>query len=121
APDVLLSNRSAPLCDVPPIGIGNKPIDGGYFLLTREELDVLLAKEPRAATFVKRWYGATEFLNDVERYCLWLADATPAELRSMPELTDIIEKDRKFRLGEINAKSGREAKAGQSSLALAAT
>src|SRR5690606_34872834 len=121
APDVLLTNRSTPLCDVPSIGIGNKPIDGGYFLLTREELDVLLAREPRAAAYVKRWYGATEFLNDVERYCLWLADAKPADLRSMSALTDIIEKVRRFRLGEIAAKNGREAKAGRSSLALAAT
>ena len=121
APDVLLPNRSMPICDVPEIGIGNKPIDGGYFLLTREERDALVAREPSAVKYIKRWYGATEFLNSVERYCLWLADASPSELRAMPVVMEIIEKVRQFRLGEIDAKSGREAKAGQSSRALAAT
>lgn len=121
APDLLLLNRSKPLCDVPEIGIGNKPIDGGYFLLTREERDALLACEPKAAAYVKRWYGATEFLNATERYCLWLADASPADIRAMPVVLEIVDKVRRFRLGEIDAKSGRAAKAGQSSLALAST
>lgn len=121
APDLLLESRSRPLVDVPEIGIGNKPIDGGYYLLTPEERDALLAREPRAADFLKRWYGATEFLNATERYCLWLADASPAIIRSMPAVMEIVERVRRFRLGEIDAKSGRESKAGQSSLALAAT
>ncbi|MGJ4728753.1 class I SAM-dependent DNA methyltransferase [Luteimonas sp. SDU101] len=119
APNVLLTSRSSPVCAVPAIGIGNKPIDGGYFLLTPGERDALLAREPRAATYLKRWYGATEFLNAIERYCLWLGDASPADLRSMPAILEIIDKVRRFRLGEINAKSGRESKAGQSSRALA--
>jgi hypothetical protein len=121
APDVLLPSRSLPLCAVPELGIGNKPIDGGYFLLDRGERDALLAREPGAARYIKRWYGATEFLNSIERYCLWLSDASPTELRAMPAVMEIIEQVRRFRLGEINAKSGREAKAGLSSRALAAT
>lgn len=121
APDVLLPNRSVPLCNVPTIGIGNKPIDGGYFLLTPEERATLITREPGAVKYIKRWFGATEFLNSLERYCLWLADASPNDIRAMPAVVEIIDKVRRFRLGEIPAKSGREAKAGQSSLALAAT
>lgn len=70
---------------------------------------------------MKRWYGATEFLNSIERFCLWLADANPSELRAMPAVAEIIQNVRRFRLGEIDAKSGRKAKGGQSSRALAAT
>jgi hypothetical protein len=121
APDVLLPNRGSPICAVPEIGIGNKPIDGGYYLLTPEERASLLAEEPGAAKFIKRWYGASEFLNGTERYCLWLADASPSELRAMPAVMEIVDKVRRFRLGEIPAKSGREAKAGLSSRALAST
>ena len=121
AHDVLLLNRSKPLCDVPEIGIGNKPIDGGYYLLTPEERDLLLQAEPNAARFIKRWFGATEFLNGIERYCVWLADAEPSAIRAMPAVLALVEKVRRYRLGEIDAKSGREAKAGQSSLALAPT
>ena len=121
APNVLLPSRSKPLCDVPAIGIGNKPIDGGYYLLTTSERDDLLKAEPRAVGFVKRWFGASEFLNGVERYCIWLADADPSAIRSMPAIMSLVDKVRRYRLGEIDAKSGRESKAGQSSLALAAT
>lgn len=121
ADDLLLQSRSHPICDVPEIGIGNKPIDGGYYLLTQEEKLSLVAAEPSAAKFIKRWYGATEFLNSVQRYCLWLADVPPNELRSMPVVIEIVDRVRRFRLGEISAKSGRESKAGMSSRALAAT
>ncbi|GAA3972177.1 DNA methyltransferase [Allohahella marinimesophila] len=121
APNILLTNRTRPICDVPKVGIGNKPIDGGYYLLTPEERKTLIRAEPKAKKLIKRWYGATEFLNSVERYCLWLADVEPSELRAMPAVTDIVQKVRRFRLGEIDAKSGRKSKGGQSSKALAAT
>lgn len=121
AENVLLPDRSNPICKVPSIGIGNKPIDGGYYLLTSEERDELVQAEPAASRYIKRWYGATEFLNSMDRFCLWLVDASPTELRSMPAVMRIVEKVRKYRLGEIDAKSGRKAKAGQSSVLLANT
>jgi hypothetical protein len=121
AADVLLPNRSKPICDVPEIGIGNKPIDGGYFLLTPAERTALLELEPKAASYLKRWYGVAEFLYSIERHCLWLAHISPPELRTMPAVMQIVDRVRRFRLGEIAAKSGREAKAGQSSRALADT
>ncbi len=121
AANVLLPNRSKPICPVPEIGIGNKPIDGGYYLLNPSELRDLLAAEPGIAPYVRRWYGATEFLNGIERYCIWLGDASPTELRQLPEAMKLVTNVRKFRLGELSAKNGREAKAGVSSLALADT
>lgn len=122
APDILLTSRTHPICTAaPPLGIGNKPIDGGYLLLTRAERDALIAAQPEVVGHVRRWYGATEFLNSIERYCLWLGDVSPAAIRAMPAVADLLEKVRRYRLGEIDAKSGREAKGGQSSLALAAT
>lgn len=97
-PDVLIENRSKPLCDVPEIGIGNKPIDGGMYLFTPEERDAFIAKEPSSQRFFRRWIGSDEFINGYERWCLWLGDAQPDELRAMPEVMRRIEAVRQFRL-----------------------
>ncbi len=86
AVDVVLPRRSKPMCDVPSIGIGNKPIDGGHYLFTPDEKAAFLAKEPKADKFFRRWIGAEEFINGLERWCLWLGTASPAELRAMPEV-----------------------------------
>ena len=85
APDVVLPRRSSPLCDAPEIGIGNKPIDGGHYLFTTEEKAEFLKLEPGARPYFRRWLGADEFINGYERWCLWLRDCPPSELRAMPE------------------------------------
>jgi hypothetical protein len=85
APDVVLPRRGSPICPVPEIGIGNKPIDGGHYLFTTEERDAFVKVEPASARWFRRWLGADEFLNGYERWCLWLGDCPPAELRAMPE------------------------------------
>jgi hypothetical protein len=98
APDVLLFNRSKPLCAVPEIGIGNKPIDGGNYLFTEKEKDIFLLKEPKAAKYMKPWIGSDEFINGYRRYCLWLGDILPEEMRGMPEVMKRVEAVQKFRL-----------------------
>ena len=103
AADVLLPNRSAPISPVPHIGIGNKPIDGGHYLFTTEERDAFIAAEPAAAKWFRRWLGAQEFINGWERWCLWLGDASPAELRAMPHALKRVEAVRSFRLASTSA------------------
>jgi hypothetical protein len=97
APDVLIPRRDRPLCAVPEIGIGNKPIDGGQYLFTPEERDEFIAREPGAARWFRRWIGADEFLNGYDRWCLWLGDCPPAELRTMPEAKKRVETVRAYR------------------------
>jgi hypothetical protein len=70
---------------VPEIGIGNKPIDGGNYLFKEDEKEEFIKKEPAAAKYFKLWYGSDEFINSQPRYCLWLGDCTPNEIRQMPE------------------------------------
>ena len=103
APDVVLPRRSNPICAVPGIGIGNKPIDGGNYLFTSNEKAAFLEMEPRAAKYFRRWLGAEEFLNNIERWCLWLGDCSPAELRSMPEALRRVQAVKAFRLKSISA------------------
>jgi hypothetical protein len=83
---------------VPGIGIGNKPIDGGHYLFTDDEKTEFLRREPQAEKWFRRWLGADEFINGYQRWCLWLGDCPPNELRQMPEAMKRVEAVRQFRL-----------------------
>ena len=98
APNIAIESRSKPLCNVPEMGIGNKPIDDGNYLFKPDEMNEFIAKEPNSKKYFKRWYGADEFINGKIRYCLWLGDCSPNELRSMPECMKRIKAVREFRL-----------------------
>jgi hypothetical protein len=98
APDVVLFNRSKPINDVPQIGIGNKPIDGGNYLFSEQEMLEFLEKEPQSKPYFRKWLGADEFLNGWHRYCLWLGECSPSELKAMPEAIKRVEAVREFRL-----------------------
>ncbi len=103
APDMVLPRRSRPICDVPEIGIGNKPIDGGHYLFTPEGKADFLALEPGSAPFFRRWIGADEFINGYERWCLWLGDCPPEKLRAMPEAMKRVQAVKAVRLASKSA------------------
>ena len=103
ADNVFVESRSKPLCNVPEIGIGNKPIDGGNYLFTKEEMDEFLKIEPIAVKWFMPWYGSQEFINRCPRYCLWLGDCPPNELRKMPECMKRVEAVRQLRLASKSA------------------
>ena len=103
AENVFVESRSKPICAVPEIGIGNKPIDGGNYLFTKEEMDEFLKIEPAAVKWFKPWYGSQEFINRCPRYCLWLGDCPPNELRKMPECMKRVEAVRQLRLASKSA------------------
>ena len=103
APDVFIGSRQSPICDVPSIGIGNKPIDGGKYLFTKEEMEDFCKVEPKATQYFRLWYGSEEFIHQKPRYCLWLGDCSPAELRQMPHCMKRIEAVRNTRLESKSA------------------
>ena len=98
APNVFVESRQKPISDVPEIGIGNQPIDGGNYLFEKEEMDTFIKTEPQSAKYFHPWYGSVEFLHQKPRYCLWLGDCSPAELRKMPYCVKRVEAVRKLRL-----------------------
>ncbi|MGI6173267.1 MAG: DNA methyltransferase [Christensenellales bacterium] len=98
ADNVFVESRSKPICDVPEIGIGNKPIDDGNYLFTEEEMHAFVKAEPASKGYFHPWYGAYEFINRKPRYCLWLGDCPPNELRKMPMCLKRVEAVRDFRL-----------------------
>lgn len=97
-PNVFVGSSNVPLSKVPLLGIGNKPVDGGNYLFTKEEKDDFIKAEPLSAKYFRPFYGAVEFIHQRPRYCLWLGQCSPAELRSMPNCLKRVEAVRAFRL-----------------------
>ncbi len=97
-PIVTVSNRSTPLCNVPKIGIGNKPIDGGNYLFSDDEKAAFVLVEPDSKPYFRRWYGSDEFINQRPRWCLWVGDCPAAELRKMPYVMERVKAVKEFRL-----------------------
>jgi len=97
-PNVLVGSRSQPLCEAPRITKGNQPSDGGNLILTEEEKVELLKKEPQAEKFLRKYVGAEEFLKNKPRFCLWLKDADPSEVKKCPEVMARVDAVRQFRL-----------------------
>ncbi|WP_298284330.1 DNA methyltransferase [Acidocella sp.] len=97
ADDILIVRRSSPLCDVPEIRFGNQPIDGGHLLMEPDEKIEFLKKEPDAKKFIRRYVGSEEFINNVERWCLWLVNAKPSDINSLPLVKQRLALVKKFR------------------------
>ena len=98
APDVFIDSRSTTICDVPKMTTGNRPADGGHLIIEAEDYENFVKKEPHAIKYIKKLTGAAEYINNKERYCLWLVGASPAELRKMPEVMKRVEACRQDRL-----------------------
>ena len=103
APDTFIYSRSKSLCDVPKIGIGNKPIDGGNYLFEKEEMEEFIKREPKSASLFHPWYGSVEFIHQKPRYCLWLGDCSPKEIKEMPLCYKRVENVRNLRLASTSA------------------
>lgn len=95
---VFIESRSKPICNVPQMRFGSMPRDGGGFILTASEKAILEKKEPIASKWIKPYIGADEFLNNKERYCLWLVNAEPSEIAKCPTVIRRIEKVREVRM-----------------------
>ena len=99
SPSVFVESHTHPLSNVPAIRKGNQPTDGGNLIFeNKEQMLSFVSKEPNAEKFIKRLTGAKEFLNNIDRYCLWLKDATPCELKSMPTVCERMKKVQEMRL-----------------------
>ena len=97
APVVWIEKRKMPICNVSKINKGSQPTDGGNLIISAEEYDDFIKKEPNAKKFIKEFLGADEFTNGRKRYCLWLVDASPAELRKMPLVMKRVEAVKEMR------------------------
>lgn len=109
APDVFIESRNRSLSPVPEMVYGNKPTDGGFLFLTPEEYHQAVKNEPEISKYLKRIYGATEYINNKMRYCLWLVGASPSEIRKSKFIMDRVEAVRQFRLNSTKAATQKSA------------
>ena len=94
---MLVTSRQAPLCNVPEIRFGSMPNDGGALLFSEDQRNAFLREEPAAERYMRRLLGSEEFINGINRYCLWLRDVNPAELRRMPHVLARVDAVRQHR------------------------
>jgi len=104
APTVFIEKRTKPICDdVPIISRGSQPSCGGNLIIEANEYKDFISKEPLAQKYIKRFMMGEEFINKLERYCLWLMNVSPSELRKMPIVMERVEKVRQMRLASSKA------------------
>lgn len=104
---VLLPNRSSPISNVQPIAFGSMPNDGGNLLLSTTEKNELIEQCPNSAPYIRRLIGSEEYLNNIERWCLWLVGIEPNVLHQMPEVLKRVEKVKAKRLESTRAATNK--------------
>ena len=91
APSVFVNSRTIPICNVPKMDFGSMPNDGGYLSkYSKEHKERICEKYPKATNLFRKILGAEEFINNKERYCLWLKDVSPKEYNYIPEIMEAI-------------------------------
>jgi hypothetical protein len=97
ARDVLILSRSKPICNVSIMRFGNQPIDGGFLLLNEEERELAIKAEPFIDKYIRQYVGSREFINNEKRYCLWLKNALPEEVRKSEFILKRLQQVKDFR------------------------
>lgn len=106
-PNVFIDSRKKPICDVPEMTKGSSPVDGGNLIIEEKDYEDFINREPNAVKFIRRLTGSEEYINNKQRYCLWLLDASPSELRKCHLVMERIEKVRQMRLASSKAATQR--------------
>lgn len=109
AEDLIIERKSQPICNVPKMAFGNMPLDGGNLIIEDSEKEEFLLKEPKAKPYVLPLISAREFLNNKNRWCLWLENINPNELRQMPTVLKRVEAVKEFRLASVASSTQKHA------------
>ena len=109
APTIIIEESTQPLCAVPAIVRGSQATDDGFYLFTEEEKDEFLKKEPKSAPYMRQFMMGREFINNIKRYCLWMPNISPAELRSMPLVMERVAKVKAIRENSKNSQTKKAA------------
>ncbi len=98
APDVVVEKLQSPISIIPEMSFGNKPVDGGYLLLSFEERKQLGMSDIDLERLTKRIVGAAEFVRGLERYCLWLSEKDVESARNYTAVAERIDHVKAVRL-----------------------
>ncbi|MBQ9067825.1 MAG: class I SAM-dependent DNA methyltransferase [Eggerthellaceae bacterium] len=98
APNVFVEPRKKPLSDIPAMQTGNRPADGGHLIIEGEDYQAFVAEEPGAVPFIRPFLGSREFINGLQRWCLWLEGTTQEDIHRLPKVAERVEQCRQDRL-----------------------
>ena len=103
APNIIVESRNRPLCKVPQMIYGNKPADGGFLIVEDDAYEAFIQKDPNSKRFIRPLLGAVEFLHNKKRWCLWLVNASPAEIKKCPLVYERVKKCKENREASVAA------------------
>jgi hypothetical protein len=108
-PNTVFISKSEPISKVPAMILGSQPTDDGNLMFSKQEMEEFLIEEPNSYPYFKKCVGSTEFINSIERYCLWLVGVPPNILKAMPKVLAIGDRIREFRLSSPKAATKKDA------------
>lgn len=103
--NVFMRQRKTSISSLPPMALGSSGIDGGHLILTPQEKDRFIDEYHESRHFIRPFLGGGDFINGIERYCLWIDDGEISDALKIPPIADRIEKCKAYRLN-----AGRDAK-----------
>lgn len=109
ADNVFIESRNKPLVSITPMVYGNKPTDGGFLYLTPEERSEAIKNEPITEPYIKQIIGSSEYINNTERYCLWLVDAPEQVVKESPLISKRVNGVKEFRLNSTKEATRKSA------------
>lgn len=95
--NVLIESRNKPISNVPQMKFGNQPRDGGNFIFSDDEYQELIKNNPQLSKWFRPYIGANEFINNINRWCIWLKHASPVEIRNNKFIYERVNAVREFR------------------------
>lgn len=105
APNVFIESTKKTLSNVPDLVFGSMPNDSGFLSdYSQEDRDAIVKEYPDSEIAFKRFLGATEFINNKVRWCLWLKGVSPSIIRSIPPISNAV-----AAVKEMREQSSREA------------
>ena len=99
APNIFIESRKKPICKIEPIDFGSMANDGGYLCdYSEDKMNEIINQYPDSKIMFKKFLGATEFLHNKQRYCLWLKDINPSLIKKISPVYEAILKVKEMRL-----------------------
>ena len=103
ASNFIIESRTNPLTHMLEIRKGSQPTDGGHLLFSEDEKQEFLRLEPLAEKWIRPFIGAQEFINNIPRWCLWLKDISPNELKQLKHVLLRVDAVKEMRLSSKKA------------------
>ena len=101
ANNVFIESNSTPICNVPKMSSGGKPVEGGNLIFTDTEKEEFLKLEPEAKKFFRPFVGSDDYINKHQRWCLWLYKVNPNEIKKLPKVMERLRLVKEFRLNSV--------------------